>query len=161
SRTAFFGLAWAGIGWLPLMMPTLGWHAYYALLGALGAWLAIATVLARRPEIAVVVVVALALLRGARADTPSRDWGSEADQRRAGTFIGFLRHDLEHQVPDPPHHSRFYFVRVPSNVGFLAGDGPALRVWYGDSTLRGGFYPSYRPRAAGEPRGPDWFFRYD
>src|SRR5262249_26047456 len=42
----------------------------------------------------------------------------------------------------------------------LAGDGPALRVWYGDSTLRAGFYPSYRPRGPGE-RGEDFFFRFD
>ena len=162
SRRAIgFGLAWAMFGWTPLLLPTLGWHAYYALLGALGAWLAIGAVLAERPLAAVALVAALALLRGARAETPSRDWGSEWYQRRAGAFIGFMRADLRRVAPAPPPGSRFYFVRVPSNVGFLAGDGPALRVWYGDPTLKGGYYPSFRARAAGESLGSDRFFRFD
>jgi len=161
ERAARFGLAWAVVGWTPLLMPTLGWHAYYALLGALGAWLALAALLARRPPLAVALVAGLALLRGARADTPSRDWGSEWYQRRAASFIDFMRADLRRKAPAPPPHSRFYFVRVPSNVGFLAGNGPALRVWYGDSTLVGGYYPTFRARAPHDPRGPDRFFRFD
>jgi len=156
-----FGMVWAALGWLPLLMPNLGWHAYYGLLGALGAWLAVAVNVARYPVGATVLVVALALLRGARADTPSRDWGSESYQRRAASFLGVMRSDLLDQVPKPSPHTRFYFVRVPSNVGFLAGDGPALRVWYGDPTLRAGYYPAYRPRTSMEPDGPDLFFRYD
>src|SRR5262249_23072725 len=44
--------------------------------------------------------------------------------------------------------------------GFLAGDAPALRVWYGDSTLRGGYYPAFRTRGSGAP-GSDRFFRFD
>jgi hypothetical protein len=105
------------------------------------------------------VIAAVALLRPARADTPSRDWGTEWYQRRADEFLRFMRSDLLRQEPDPAPHSRFFFVRVPSNVGFLAGDGPALRVWYRDSTLTGGYYGSYRPRPP--ERGPDHFFRYD
>jgi hypothetical protein len=54
-----------------------------------------------------------------------------------------------------------FFVRVPSEVGFLAGDGPALRVWYANPTLRGGFYTEYRARSERDPPGPDLFFRYD
>ena len=156
-----FGVAWALLGWLPLLMPGLGWHGYYALFGAAGAWLALGATLSRRPLAAAAAVVVLALLHSARAETPSLDWGSESYQRRAAAFIQYMRADLMRLVPKPPHHSRFYFVRVPSNVGFLAGDGPALRVWYGDSTLSGGYYPSYRPRSAREPHGPDLFFRYD
>ena len=60
-----------------------------------------------------------------------------------------------------PPHSRLFFTDVPSSVGFLAGDGPALRVWYGEPTLRGGLFSSYRVRGAGEPAGADFFFRYD
>jgi hypothetical protein len=52
-------------------------------------------------------------------------------------------------------------VRLPNNVGFLAGDGPAVRVWYRDPTLQAGYYSAYRPRPAGEPAGPDHFFRVD
>jgi hypothetical protein len=160
-RVALFGAFAAGVGWLPLLMPTLGWHAYYALLGALGAWLALGIVLARWPVAAVGVVAALALVRGARAETPSHDWGSEWYQRRAAEFLAVMRADLKHELPDPPPHSRLYFVLVPSSVGFLAGDGPALRVWYGDPTLRGGYYPSYRPRGPQDSAGVDRFFRFD
>jgi dolichyl-phosphate-mannose-protein mannosyltransferase len=161
ARGIGFGLGWAVVGWAPLMMPTLGWHAYYGLLGAFGAWLAVALTLSRWPGPAAVLVAALALLRGARADTASGDWGSEWYQRRAASFILVMRADLQRQFPTLPSHSRLFFVRVPSNVGFIAGDGPSVRVWYRDSTLRADFYPNYRPRVAGEPRGPDLFFRFD
>ena len=161
ARGIGFGLGWAVVGWAPLMMPTLGWHAYYGLLGALGAWLALALVLSRWPAPAAVLVAALALLRGARADTASGDWGSEWYQRRAASFIVVMRADLQRQFPTLPSHSRLFFVRVPSNVGFIAGDGPSVRVWYRDSTLRADFYPNYRPRVAGAPLGPDLFFRFD
>jgi hypothetical protein len=156
-----FGVAWALIGWLPILMPGLGWHNYYALLGAAGAWLAAAVALARVPAAAIGLVALLALLRAGRAETPSLDWGSESYQRRAASFIEYMRSDLQRRHPTLPFHSRLYFVRVPSNVGFLTGDGPALRVWYGDPTLRAGYYPSYRLRAALEPGGQDFFFRFD
>lgn len=155
------GLLWAVIGWSPLLMPSLGWHAYYALLGCFGAWIALAAWLARRPAVAVALVAALALIRPARADTPSLDWGSEWYQRRAAEFIGAMRRQMLEAHPRLPSNARLFFVRVPSNVGFLAGDGPALRVWYGNSTLRGGYYSSYRPRDPAGPAGPDLFFRFD
>ena len=158
---ALFGAVWALLGLAPLLMPGLGWHNYYALLGAAGAWLAVAVLLARKPAVAIAVVAALSLLRAGRATTPSLDWGSEWYQRRAASFIGVMRADLMHSEPTVPPHSRMFFIRVPSYVGFLAGDGPALRVWYGDSTLRAGFYPAYRLRGPGEPRGEDYFFRFD
>jgi len=156
-----FGVTWMLVGWAPLLMPSLGWHAYYALLGCLGAWLVLGTWLARRPAPALALVVALALIRPVRAETPSLDWGSEWYQRRAAEFVRAMRADLMRQHPRLPSHSRLYFVRVPSNVGFLAGNAPALRVWYGDPTLQGGFYKAYRPRGPEEPRGPDLFFRFD
>jgi len=156
-----WGCAWAVAGWLPLAMPSIAWHSHYVLLGAFGAWLAIAVWLARRPRLALAVGVALVLLRAAEADTPTLDWSSEWYLRRAAAFLEHLRADLLRRLPSPPPHARLFFVRVPSNVGFLNGDAPALRVWYGDPTLRGGFYTDYHARAAGEPPGEDYFFRYD
>jgi hypothetical protein len=161
SEATRFGIAWAVLGWLLLFMPALGWHAYHTLFGSLGAWLAIATVLARRTAIAFAVVGALAILHFAHADTPSRDWASEWYQRSAAAFLDGLESNLRTLHPSLPPNSRLFFVKVPSNVGFLAGDGPALRVWYGEPTLSGGFYSSYRKRAADRPQGPDYFFRYD
>jgi hypothetical protein len=153
-----FGLAWALLAWLPLALPGLGWHAYYALAGAFGAWLAIATVLARSPGAAAAVVSALALIRAAHAVTPSMDWGTEWYQRRAGAFLDYMRGDLLRKEPHPPQHARLFFVGVPSNVGFITEGAPALRVWYRDTTLSGGLFGEYTKRRDG---GPDRFFRYD
>jgi hypothetical protein len=160
-RLAALSCAWALAGWLPLLMPSVGWHAYYGLFGMLGVWLLLGAWLARRPALALVVVAALALLRPLQAATVSRDWGDEWYQRRAAEFVDFMRQDLLAKVPAVPPHSRLYFVDVPNNVGFLQGDGPALRVWFREPTVTGGLFSQYRPRGAGVPAGPDRFFRYD
>ena len=156
------GTVWTLAGALPLFAPSIGWHAYYGLLGALGAWLLIAPALARRPALALLIVGAVACLRPLRAATPSWDWSSMAYQERAGFFLGRLRDDLLRQHPAVSPHSRFYFSRVPQNIGLVVGDGAALRIWYRDSTLRGGFLSDYRPRDPGTvAAGPDFFLRYD
>jgi hypothetical protein len=161
SRVADFGLLWALIALCPLLMPSIGWRAHYVLLAALGVWLAFATLLASRPGLACAIVAALALLRPAVGGTPSGDWSSEWYRRRAAAFVEHIRADLMRRHPELPRHTRLYFVRAPSDVGFLAGDGPALRVWYRDPTLRAGYYSSYRSRDAAAPPGPDLFFRFD
>jgi hypothetical protein len=58
-------------------------------------------------------------------------------------------------------NARLWFVRLPNNVGFLAGNGPVVRVWYQDPTLQAGYYSAYHLREEGEPAGPDHFFRMD
>lgn len=161
ARLGALAAAWAAAGWLPLLAPSLGWHAYYGLFGMLGAWLALGALLARRRGAAVAAVVVLALLRPLHAATASQDWGDEAYQRRAAEFLEFMRLDLRAKATAPERHSRFFFVGVPSSVGFLQGDGPALRVWYGDPTLSGRLFSRYRARAAQDPPGPDRFFRFD
>jgi tetratricopeptide (TPR) repeat protein len=85
-----------------------------------------------------------------------------AFQERAGFFLGRLRDDLLRQHPVVSPRSRFYFSRVPQNIGLVVGDGAALRIWYRDSTLRGGFLSEYRPRDPGVvSAGRDFFLRYD
>jgi hypothetical protein len=156
-----FAITWAVAGWLPLFAPSVGWHAYYGLFGMLGAWLLLGTWLARRPALALAVIAALALLRPLRAATVSHDWGDEWYERRAAEFLDFMHRDLSAKVPAPSPHTRFFFVDVPSSVGFLQGDGPALRVWYQDPTLSGGLLTDYRTRPPGMPAGADRFFRFD
>jgi hypothetical protein len=153
--------AWWVVGTLPLLLPGLGWHAYYAHFAALGAWLGIGRLLARRSGFAIALMIALAILGAGRAATPSEDWGEAAYQRRAGKFVSEIKQNLLAVHPTLAPHSRLWFVRLPNNVGFLAGDGPAVRVWYRDPTLKGGYYSAYAPRAAGEPEGSDHFFRMD
>lgn len=155
--TVPFGLAWCACGWLPLLLPGLGWHAYYGLFGALGAWLAIAA-LARPGALAAAAVALFTLAASVRDSTPSLDWGDAYYQRRAGILLGTLRERLLALVPRPEPHTRFWFVALPNNIGFLQGDGPALRTWYRDTTLRAGFFSAWRPAGPGAP-GADRFFK--
>jgi hypothetical protein len=72
-----------------------------------------------------------------------------------------IRDNLLGAYPRMEPHARLWFVRLPNNVGFLAGNGPVVRVWYQDSTLEAGYYSAYTARAPDEPAGPDHFFRMD
>lgn len=161
SGVIALGVAWAVLGALPLLVPSIGWYAYYGLLGTFGVWLVVASAVGPAHPALQALVAIVVLLAPLRADTPSWDWGSRAYHLRSGTFVTLLRDDLLRRHPRVPPHTRLYFSRVPRNIGFMTGDGPAFRVWYGDSTLRAGFYSEYRPRAEGTAAGPDLFFRYD
>lgn len=156
-----FALAWWGCGTLPLLLPGLGWHAYYAQFAALGVWLAVGRVLARQTGVAMALLGVIGFMGAGRAATPSLDWGEAAYQRRAGSFVSQIKERLLGAYPKLEPHARMWFVRLPNNVGFLTGDGPAVRVWYRDPTLQAGYYSAYRPRAANEPAGADHFFRMD
>jgi hypothetical protein len=156
-----FAFTWWAAGTLPLLSPGLGSHAYYAHFAALGVWLGIGKSLARRPNLALGLVAVLAVIGAARAMTPSSDWGEAAYQRRAGAYVAGIRGVLRELYPRFEPNARLWFVRLPNNVGFLAGDGPAVRVWYRDRTLQAGYYSAYAPRPAGAPQGPDHFFRMD
>ena len=60
-----------------------------------------------------------------------------------------------------PRNSRVYFAHIPNNIGLIAGQSPALRVWYRDSTLQAGFYSQYQARSPSAAKGEDFFFRFD
>jgi hypothetical protein len=154
-------LAWWVCGTLPLLVPGLGWHAYYAQFAALGAWLGIGSALGRPSPFAYAWIAALAVIGAGRAATPSDDWGEAAYQRRAGAFVRDIKDRLLGAYPHMEANARLWFVRLPNNVGFLAGNGPVVRVWYRDPTLEAGYYSAYTARAEGEPLGPDHFFRMD
>ena len=156
-----FAAAWWACGSLPLLLPGLGWHAYYAHFAALGVWLGIGRVLARQQGAAMVLVGVLAVVGAGRAATASEDWGEAMYQRRAGRFVGEIKDKLLGAYPRMEPHARLWFVRLPNNVGFLAGDGPVVRVWYRDRTLQAGYYSAYQARPEGAPAGPDRFFRMD
>jgi hypothetical protein len=158
---ARFALAWMAIGWFPLFLPSIGWHAYYGCLGALGAWLALAIWLQNRPGVALAAITCLGILRGAHASTISWDWGNEWYQRRAGNMLSGIRDGLLQLHPTLPLHSRVFLGHIPNNIGLIAGRSPAQRVWYRDSTLQADFFSHYRPRSESEAHGEDFFFRLD
>jgi hypothetical protein len=162
SAPLLFALGWAGLGALPLFMPTVGWLSYYALLCALGAWAALAAGLSRRPWLAVGAVTIAAALQPVHSATPSYEWASDWFQRRAAYFVGRLKQDLLVRHPALPPRARLYFTGVPNGTGIgQPWFNPAFRVWYRDSTITGDFYQHYTPRGAGEPPDRDYFFRCD
>jgi hypothetical protein len=163
GRVVALGGAWALLGWLPLLMPTLGWHPYYTLLGALGAWLALGVLLARRPWAGVALVAALAFLRPAVAVTPTEDWGTEWFQRRAAALTAQAHGALLRLRPTLPRGSRVFLSGVPAGTGLVPGgeESPVLRVWYEDPTLRVSWFSRYLPRAPADTAGDDVFLRFD
>jgi hypothetical protein len=163
AHVAILGALWALLAWAPLLLPKLGWHAYYALFGALGAWLALALGLARWRWLAPVLIGCLALARAGLATTPTSDWGTEWFQRRAAAFTEDAHAALSRLRPALPPHSRVFFAGVPGSIGLVPGgeESPPLRVWYRDRTLRAASLERYRPRPAGDTSGQDVFFRFD
>jgi hypothetical protein len=159
---AIFGAAWAAIAGSALLLPSIDWHPYYALLGAAGAWLALGVGLARVPAVAVVLIGLVALLGPLQNDTGRASFSNSLYQRRQAYFIGRLRNSLLEMHPQLPSHARLYFARVPQGIGLgHSWFSPAFEVWYGDATITGSFWSAYRPRPLGAPQGPDLFFRYD
>lgn len=161
NRSLKFSAVWAAAGWLPTHLPSIAWHAYYGCLGALGIWAGLVLVIPRRLTIVMPIVVALALLRGADAKTLTWDWGNEWYLRRAGLLLQSIEHSMKSLEPSIPPHTRVYFARIPNNIGLVAGQGGAIRVWYGDSTLTADFYSHYRRRPVWMASGSDLFFRFD
>lgn len=161
SRKAIlFGLVWTALGWIVLFVPSIGWHPYYGLFGSLGFCLAGAAVLVKQPRLAAIVILCLAFLRQAQAVTISSDWGMESHQVRAGAVLRQIRERLYTLHPTFPEHSRLFFAEIPARIGFLAGDGPSVRVWYRDSTLRALYFSAYRPLYT-KRGGRDYFFIFD
>jgi hypothetical protein len=160
-RVRRFAVAWTLFGWLPLLAPSVGWHAYYGVFGTLGLWVLAATYLGAVPRTALMVVALLGFLREARAATPSWDWGTDWYQQRAGALLKSIRFRLQAAHPRFPHGSRLFFARIPNNIGFLNADGPAVRIWYRDPTLRATYYSRYERRSGDTSLGSDYFFRFD
>jgi hypothetical protein len=80
-----------------------------------------------------------------------------------GRITASMRSSLRARYPALPPHSRVYFANVPGGVALVTGrmDAPALRVWYRDTTLQGGFFSHYRLRAPGDTPGRDVFVATD
>ena len=162
GRAAFLGVLWTTLC-LPVLLVPPTWQAYYVMFAALGGWLALAAALSRYRPLAVAAIAVFAVLGLARAETPSREWGSEWFQRVGMAFMHQTESYLRRRLPAVPPHTRFYFTSVPRGTVFITGpgDAPALRVWYRDPTVTGDFWSDFRAREAGQPAGPDYFFRFD
>jgi hypothetical protein len=163
KRLIAFGAIWTACGWAPLFSPSVGWHAYYGLLGTMGAWLVIAVLLEPNRRVAYPLLIALGIAGGGASATRSNDWGTVWYQSRAADFVRRARDFFHVAHPSFPPHSRIFLGDVPPRIGLMPGGGnsPVMQIWYRDSTLRTYFISEYRPRDAREPGGPDYFFSYD
>ena len=151
---------WTVVGCAAAALPSLGWHAYYAILGLIGAWAMLGVLLSRRPGAAIAAIALMAALRAARASTPSPDWGDEWFQVRSGNTLGAVRAALFERHRAFPPHSRVYFTHTRSRGSTISGS-PALRTWYDDPTLRSFHLREFSVRGHGEPAGRDYFFYFD
>ena len=163
GRLIAFGVAWAILGWLPLLQPPLTWHAYYGLFGALGAWLALGCLLSRARWALAPVLGAMVVLAAAQALTPSLDLGTAFYQIRASNFVLMTRTFLLAQDPVPPPHSRIFLAQVPGAVGLIPWDQRSIapQIWTGDTTLSMYYVSRYQPRTPGDSLGKDVLFSYD
>jgi hypothetical protein len=160
-RVVLAGAAWTVLGCAAPGLPSLGWHPYYALIGLIGAWVALGVLLAGRLRVALVAIAVMAILRAGRATSPSVDWADESSQARAGYSLRAVRDSLRALHPSFPHDSRVYFTHQGNPQGLVSGSSPALRIWYGDSTLRSYHLRDFAVRTPGDRPGPDYFFYTD
>ena len=163
NRVVTFGAVWMCAAWVPLFMPTVWWHAYYGLLGVFGAWLALGVLLGTRRYSAAACVALLAVTGAARIATPSGDMGTAWYIGRAANFMRGTREFFQRSHPAFPENARIFVQSVPGSVGLVPGgrESPALRCWYGDTTLRMYYTSQYAPRDIRGPAGQDFFFVYD
>jgi tetratricopeptide (TPR) repeat protein len=155
-----FAIGWLLSGVLPLIA-IVSHFVYYAYYPALALSLLLGTVCfvvvkRRAASVAVAAAVALVLLAGAGiAYHPALC--DAHNIRRASGYLWRFHRDLTRLHPTFPARSRLYFWNLPPWIGFQLADGPALRVWYGDSTLTGRYLSTYAP----EPGRPSYFFGHD
>ena len=134
-RLLLFGAVWALLGWSVLFMPSISWHAYYGVLGTLGCWLIVGTILRRHAPLAAALVLCIAVLREARI--ASGTGGHSRNVRQ------LPRQFVTNSVPHPASHSR----RSSHACRTISGSLPVtvVRVWY-DATLEARYYSSYATR---------------
>jgi len=138
------------------------WQSYYAALGALGAWIAIAALIAPARWLAVTARAGARAIEGPRADTRRATGETSGSSEFGKTFMGTTESYLRQRLP-PPRATRPLLHHRTRGVVFInrALRRPALRVWYGDTTIVGSFWSDFRTRTAHDSIGPDYFFRYD
>lgn len=108
-------------------------------------------------------VALLAVTGAARIATPSGDMGTAWYIGRAANFMRGTREFFQRSHPAFPENARIFVQSVPGSVGLVPGgrESPALRCWYGDTTLRMYYTSQYAPRDIRGPAGQDFFFVYD
>jgi Flp pilus assembly protein TadD len=164
ARAAIFAVAvaWALSGMLPLVAVT-SHFTYYAYYPAAAATVAAAAGLTRlgarertpllRTGVAACLALVVFLGNGLKHATQLLD--ARAIQR-SSNFLWNFKGDLLRFHPTLPDSARCYFKNLPHYVGFQVADGPAVRVWYNNPTLRSYYLTKYVPE-----HHPEYFFVCD
>ena len=159
------GILWSASSILPVMAVNshFVYYAYYPALGALLAVVAALIVIARWvPKTAQVLTMLisatlaglLTIGAGYKYDESHHDAHSI---RRGAKYLQSISNDLKRMHPRFPPGSRSYFWKIPAHIGFLVGDGQALRVWYDDAGIQARFLSEYHPDSS----RPSFFFLHD
>jgi hypothetical protein len=161
------GLGWAACGALPVAAVAPIWSAYYYLFAMFGAALAVGAAIGRGPRwmrvAALVLFAALNARASARQEfaTAPGAWTTQSHVtrfylERSERIRSQLLSDLRRERPTLPASSTLFFARVPSNIGWQAGDGPLVRWAYRDTSLKSYFLNQFSYQRA--QRGPSFFF---
>lgn len=142
-----FGVAWALAGALPVAAVAPIWSAYYFLFALAGAAVALGAACAAAPPWAGAVFVAALALGSAQARTltefarESDPWSalSHVNRRYLSEGSGQTRDllaELKRIHPALAPNTTLFWSGLPPFSAFQAGDGPLVRVAYGDTSLR-------------------------
>jgi tetratricopeptide (TPR) repeat protein len=162
---AVFACGWSLSSILPLVT-VISHFVYYAYYPAFGFALFLAALAvkgfrssgtAARAAASVGVAILVAALLASAGIAYHASLCDAHNIRRASAHLRNFRADLLRLHPTLPEKARVYFWNIPYWIGFQLADGPALRVWYGDSTLAGAFLSAYVPA----PGRPTLFFGHD
>lgn len=141
------GLVWVLAGALPVAAVAPIWSAYYFLFALAGAAIALGAACAAAPPWAGAVLVAALALGSAQARTRS-DFAQEPDAWSTLSHVNrrylsegsgqsrALLAELKRIHPTLAPNTTLFWSGLPPFSAFQAGDGPLVRVAYGDTSLR-------------------------
>ncbi|HVP38338.1 MAG TPA: glycosyltransferase family 39 protein [Candidatus Saccharimonadales bacterium] len=139
-------LLWAALGLIPVLPVAGPWSAYFFALPLAGLSLAAAAASEAWPG-AALAPLPLALLLTTQATLSLRinptapladPWLSSVSPARLALTAELSRSaaaQITELLPNPPDHALLLFNGLPTNIGLISGDGPAIRLMYANPTL--------------------------
>jgi hypothetical protein len=145
-RRALPWLLWTALALLPVLPVAGQWSSYYFAFPLVGLYLAAGALLEGLPPALLAPLPALLLLSGQATLTlafnptdtrpdPSISWVSVNRLDVGSLLCRAALAQLPRHLPSPPPRSLFVFNGLPSRNGLISGDGPAVRLLYGDPSL--------------------------
>lgn len=141
------GITWALAGAAPVIAVAPLWSSYYFLFALAGVGLLLGTILARRPSLAVLLVLSLLGWGSAQARrleefaTAPSAWSGQSHVNRfylerGMAVVSRVVGDLRARAPDVEPRTTFIFAGLPAFAAIQVADGPLVRSVFRDSSLR-------------------------